>query len=506
MMKKQKLLIFFLLPVFYFGCLAQNEKKNELLNIDQLQNDKKQTNKDVKVSYVGLVDFREAAKIATPGVVHIKSTFLPERQLPKEKEDNQDFYNEMPDFFDDFFKRDPFFRRFEFRYPESPSYPRKPLESSGSAVVITNDGYIITNNHVVKGANKIEVILYDRRSYEAAIIGFDPQTDLALIKIKEKGLQFIEFGNSDSVEVGEWVVAVGNPFNLASTVTAGIVSAKARNINILKDQGAIESFIQTDAAINPGNSGGALVNLEGKLIGINTAIATPTGVYAGYAFAIPSNIIKKVINDLLNYGMVQRGYLGITIRDLNSELSEELNIDRTIGVYVDSVLADGSAKQAGIKEKDVIVEIDGMETSNAPRLQEIIAGKKPGEKIKISLIRDGKKKELFTILKNKEGNTKIVKKGSTDIFNTLGIELEELSSKEKKKYNVNNGVKVLKLSKGKISKQTEIRVGFVITKVNNKMINSIKEFISQVEEAKGGIMLEGRYPGDPFTYYYAFGI
>ncbi len=504
-MNKQNLLIFFLLPLFYIGCLAQGEKKNELFNIDQLQSNQKKGNTIARESYVGLVDFRQAAKIATPCVVHVKSSYRPEKSF-KEKEDGKEFYYEMPDFFDDFFKGDPFFRRFEFRYPESPLYPREPIETSGSAVIITDDGYIITNNHVVKDADKIEVTLYDRRSYEAVVKGTDPQTDLALIKIKEKGLQFIEFANSDNIEIGEWVVAVGNPFNLASTVTAGIVSAKARNINILKDQGAIESFIQTDAAVNPGNSGGALVNLEGKLIGINTAIATPTGVYAGYAFAIPSDIIKKVINDLLNYGKVQRGYLGITIRDLNSELSKELKIDRAIGVYVDSVLTDGAAKKAGIKEKDVIIEIDDIETSNAPKLQEIIARKKPGEKVKISLIRDGKKKEIIATLKNKQGNTELLKKESSEILNILGVELVELSSKDKKEYKVSNGVKVAKLFSGKLRKQTEIREGFVITKVNNKIIKSIADFISQMEGTTGGIMIEGRYLGDSFNYYYAFGM
>ncbi|MFD0778655.1 S1C family serine protease [Flavobacterium myungsuense] len=224
------------------------------------------------------------------------------------------------------FKDDPFFRQFRFQIPHSEQYNSEPYIGSASGVILTPDGYIITNNHVVKNADEIEITLFDGHSYPAKIIGNDPQTDLALLKIDQKQLSFIMFGDSDKIEVGEWVVAVGNPFNLASTVTVGIVSAKARNINILNNQGAIESFIQTDAAVNPGNSGGALVTLEGKLIGINTAIATPTGVYAGYAFAIPVDIVKKVANDLMNFGSVQRGVLGIVIRDMDSELAKKLKV------------------------------------------------------------------------------------------------------------------------------------------------------------------------------------
>jgi Do/DeqQ family serine protease len=505
-MKKQDALLFIFFPLFFIGCQAQINKEKELLDIEQLQKDQKQNNLSTKISYAGVVDFRHAAKIATPGVVHIKSTYMSKEIYPQDDKDSKDFYNQLPDPFKDFFNKDPFFRHFEFRYPESPSYKIPPRDAIGSAVIISTDGYIITNNHVIKNADNIEVITSNRRSYKAELVGADPQTDLALLKIEEKDLQFIEFANSDSLEIGEWVVAVGNPFNLASTVTAGIVSAKARNINILKDQGAIESFIQTDAAVNPGNSGGALVNLEGKLVGINTAIATPTGVYAGYAFAIPSNIVIKVINDLMNYGMVQRGYLGIVIRDLNSELSKELNIDRTMGVYVDSVLVDGAAKKAGIKVKDVIIEIDGIETPNTSKLQELIARKKPGEKVKINLVRDGEKKEITSTLRNKEGSTKLVKKEPSSVLKLLGVELEEIGVKEKREYKVKNGVRIVKLYRGKLSKQTNIKEGFIIMKVNNNEINSIDEFINHMKDKSGGIMLEGKYPNDPFTYYYAFGI
>jgi serine protease Do len=302
-------------------------------------------------------------------------------------------------------------------------------------------------------------------------------------------------------------VAVGNPFNLASTVTAGIVSAKARNINILRDQGAIESFIQTDAAVNPGNSGGALVNLDGKLIGINTAIATPTGVYAGYAFAIPVDIVKKVANDLMNYGSVQRGVLGISIRDLNSALAKEINIDRANGVYVDSVAVSGAAKEAGLKAKDVIISIDGIETVTSGKLQEIIMRKRPGEKVKITLIRNGKdKKELIATLKKQEASAEIIKTVSTDLLKDLGVQLVPINKEDQRNYNLKSGLKVIKLYGGKLKKYTNIREGFVITSVNNSAVSDVKSFVNIIEAKQGGILLEGKYAGDPTYYYYAFGM
>ena len=383
----------------------------------------------------------------------------------------------------------------------------QPIVGSASGVILTTDGYIVTNNHVVKEADEINITLFDGRSYPAKVVGYDPQTDLALLKINEKGLSFISFGDSDTIEVGEWVVAVGNPFNLASTVTAGIVSAKARNINILSDQGAIESFIQTDAAVNPGNSGGALVTLEGKLIGINTAIATPTGVYTGYAFAIPVDIVKKVTNDLMNFGYVQRGVLGISIRDLNSTIAKEINIDRANGVYVDSVLTNGAAKEAGVRDKDVIISIDDIETVTASKLQEIVMRKRPGEKVKITLIRNGKdKKEVIATLKKYEEAPKITKKENKELLKDLGIELVEISKEDQKNYNVKNGLKITKLYEGKLKSYTDIREGFVITSVNRRPVYTVQSFIEAVSAQPGGIMLEGKYAGDPTYYYYAFGM
>ena len=285
------------------------------------------------------------------------------------------------------------------------------------------------------------------------------------------------------------------------------MSAKARNLNILNEQGAIESFIQTDAAVNPGNSGGALVTLDGKLIGINTAIATPTGVYAGYAFAIPVDIVKKVVNDLMNFGTVQRGILGIVIRDLNSEIAKKINLARANGVYVDSVTANGAAKEAGIKAKDVIINIDNMETVSTAKLQEIIMRKRPGEKVKIVLIRNGnERKELYAILKKQDDIIQIIKTKNMDLMKALGIELKAISKEDQKNYKLKSGLKITKLYEGKLKQNTNVREGFVITAVNNKVITTISSFLEAIEAQEGGIMLEGKYPKDSSYYYYAFGL
>jgi serine protease Do len=492
----------FILLLFQ-GCQAQDKKNEKKIEVIQ-QN---ATSTPEKVSYTGNVDFRLAAKIATPGVVHIKCSFKSQMQQYRNEDKNEFYFYDIPDPLKDFFKNDPFFRDYKFQVPKSQQYDSLPVIGSGSGVILTPDGYIVTNNHLVKDAYEINITLFDGRSYPAKVIGNDPQTDLALLKINENKLSFIQFGDSDTIEVGEWVVAVGNPFNLASTVTAGIVSAKARNINILTDQGAIESFIQTDAAVNPGNSGGALVSLEGKLIGINTAIATPTGVYAGYAFAIPVDIVKKVANDLMNFGTVQRGILGIMIRDMNSTLAKEIPIDRANGVYVDSVTTAGAAKEAGVRAKDVIISIDGIETVTSAKLQEIVMRKRPGEKVKITLIRNGKdQKELTAILKKQEENIPVIKNVEKVLLKNLGVELVAINKEDQKKYNVKNGLKITKLYDGKLKQNTNIREGFVITAVNNRAVSSITSFVEALKSQQRGIMLEGKYAGDPTLYYYAFGL
>jgi len=436
------------------------------------------------------IDFRFAAHRATPAVVHVNTTW---------KINNSPNELRRDDPFKDFFGDD-------WSHFFGPYINPGPVKGSASGVILTPDGYIITNSHVIQDADDIEVILNDQRSYPAKIVGSDQATDLALIKIEENNLSFLEFGNSDQLEVGEWVLAVGNPFNLASTVTAGIVSAKARNIGILKDRAAVESFIQTDAAVNPGNSGGALVNLEGKLIGINAAIATPTGTYAGYSFAIPVNIVEKVANDLLTYGTVQRGYLGVFIHDMTSDLAKEKNIKFVPGVFVDSLVQGGAAISAGIKVKDVIVKINDSNVETSPQLQENIANHRPGEKLNVTLVRNGEEKQVAVILKAAEVPAKISRKEATAILNKLGIEVEEITSKEKASNNLNGGLKITQITQGAIREFTNIKKGFVITKVNGAEVITKKDLINNLEKNKGQVFMEGVYLGSAKLYYYGFNI
>ncbi|MES2731887.1 MAG: Do family serine endopeptidase [Bacteroidota bacterium] len=455
------------------------------------------------------VDFTFAAEKTTPAVVHIQSTVVSNRSVQN--------LDQLPDVFKDFFGDE--------LHRQRPSGPQKS-KASGSGVIFSSDGYIITNNHVVEDASEVEVILYDKRSFKAKVIGTDPSTDLAVLQIKASNLPFLVLANSDDVKVGQWVLAVGNPFNLESTVTAGIVSAKGRNIGILVDKereraynqdpakpfisSSIESFIQTDAAVNPGNSGGALVNLQGELIGINTAIATPTGTFAGYSFAVPTGIVKKVAQDLLTYGTVQRGYLGVSIRSLDGKLATEKNIGIYEGVYVDGLAENGSAKSAGIKEGDVIVKIDGISVRSSSELQELIARHKPGEKVVVTLNREGKEKEMSVELKTREGKNEIVKRDEkADLINSLGVNFQELTEKEKKDLRLSSGIKVTKLLPGKLRSETDMREGFIITKVNGKPVSSLKELTAMLESKKGsedGVMLQGIYPDLPGNYYYAFGL
>lgn len=270
----------------------------------------------------------------------------------------------------------------------------QPSKSTGSGVIISEKGYVVTNNHVVEGATEVEVTLHDKRKYKAEVLGTDPSTDLAVLKVDAPDLQPIKLSNSDNAEVGEWVLAVGNPFDLASTVTAGIISAKGRDISILEGQYAIESFIQTDAAVNPGNSGGALVNTRGELVGINTAIATPTGTYAGYSFAVPVNLTKKVVQDIIDYGKVRRGYLGVTILELDNRIAEELGLSTNNGVYVNKVLDNSGANAAGLREGDVIVGVEGQEITSPNELQEKVGSRNPGDYVDLTIIRDGRRQTL----------------------------------------------------------------------------------------------------------------
>lgn len=436
-----------------------------------------------KQSTIPGLDFTYAAEQTTKAVVHIKSTVT-----------NNVNPVAPPNPFRQFFGDEMF-----------PNQPRES-QAAGSGVLISENGYIVTNNHVVDKASKIEVTLNDNRTYEAKLIGTDPSTDLAVIKIEDENLGFVAFANSDQVKVGSWVLAVGNPFNLASTVTAGIVSAKARNINILRDNYAIEAFIQTDAAINRGNSGGALVDLNGDLIGINTAIATPTGTYTGYAFAVPSNIVQKVTQDLIEFGTVQRGFLGVMIRNVNPVIAEDQDLGTTTGVLVDSLTANSAAANAGIKKGDVIVAVGGVEVKSSPELQEKVGRKRPGEEVQITVLRNGDKKDFTVVLNNKNGNTEyLAKVEKPELLTDLGISVSELSEDEKEDLKINNGVKIEKIGPGKVRRYTSIAPGFVILKVNKKEVKDADHLLKLIENEEGGIMLEGVYPGKDGEFYYAFG-
>jgi len=445
------------------------------------------------------LEFTDVAKRVTPAVVHIRSTVMRRSERNSPWQHPQPYRSPNEDFFRYFFG--PEFK-FEQPYPSDPA----PRMGTGSGVIINPDGYVVTNHHVIEGADEIEVTLDDNRVFRAKVIGSDPSTDLALLQIREKGLPYLALANSDEVEVGEWVLAIGNPFNLNSTVTAGIISAKARNINILRDRSAIESFIQTDAAINPGNSGGALVNLKGGLVGINTAIASATGVYAGYGFAVPSNIVGKVVEDLIEYGMVQRGYLGLMIRSVDGNLAREKDLEITEGVYVDSITANSAAGEAGIEVGDVILKVNSTETRTSGELLETIGRMRPGDEVLLSVDRDGKELEFNVVLRNQEGEEKLALKENKGILDIIGVELEELDGQTAKELDIDGGLKVIKLGPGKLRDHTSIRKGFIITKVDGKKPGSMDDFISYLEKAEGGIMLEGVYEGLPGTYYYAFGL
>ncbi|MGQ1786097.1 MULTISPECIES: Do family serine endopeptidase [unclassified Saccharicrinis] len=448
------------------------------------------------------LEFTEVAKKVMPAVVHIKST-----QVQNVQNYN---YRQYPDRFRDFFQDDMFKHFFgpDFKFDSPQPQNRGPQTrvGTGSGVIINADGYVVTNNHVIANADDIEVTLDDNRVFKAKIIGTDSSTDLALLQIKEKDLPYLPLVNSDEVQVGEWVLAVGNPFNLNSTVTAGIISATGRNINILRDQSAIESFIQTDAAINPGNSGGALVNLHGGLIGINTAIASPTGAYAGYGFAVPANIVSKVIDDLLKYGMVQRGYLGLIIRSVDGNLAKEKDLYVTEGVFVDSIAKNSAAGEAGIKVGDVISKVDDIQVNASAKLLEIIGRHHPGDKVALEVDRKGKKLEFLVTLRNQEGKTKLNERDAKKILDVLGVELEEIDKTTANKLGIDSGLRITKLFAGKLKRHTDVRVGFIITKVDGEPYKSIKELVKYLENKKGGVMMEGVYEDYPGTYYYAFGL
>jgi Do/DeqQ family serine protease len=421
-------------------------------------------------------DFVDAADVTIHAVVHIKA----------ELQQRNKVYN---DYFEQFFNE--FFGNPHYRNNMA------PVIATGSGVIISSDGYIVTNNHVVQQAQNLEITLNDKRSYKASVIGTDPTTDLAVIKIEEEGLPFLQYGDSDELKVGEWVLAVGNPFNLTSTVTAGIISAKTRNINILGEAGAIESFIQTDAVVNRGNSGGALVNTKGELVGINAAIASNTGSYTGYSFAIPVNIVKKIIGDIVDFGEIQRAYLGITFREIDSQYAKEKGLDEIRGIYVVEVMDDGAAGNAGLKEGDVIVQVDNTQINSRSSLLETIGIKRPGDEVKVYVKRGNSMKQFDVVLRNRSGNTDVVKNSNIEL---LGAVFEPLSETEMADLNISHGLKIIELNSGTL-KEAGIRNGFIVRYIDKEEIRSIEELRIMVNRKKGGTLFEGIYPNGQRAYY-----
>lgn len=431
----------------------------------------------VAMSYAP-TDFTEAAAKSVESVVHVKVL----------QESRQSAYGSS----------DPFLQFF-FGPRVQPQQPQGPqLTGSGSGVIISNDGYIVTNNHVIENADKIEIVLNDRRVFEGTLIGTDKTTDIALVKIEASDLKPLAFGNSDALKVGEWVLAVGNPFNLTSTVTAGIVSAKSRKMGINQSQMSVESFIQTDAAVNPGNSGGALVNTRGELVGINTAIASNTGSYTGYSFAVPTSIVQKVAADLKEYGEVQRALLGVSIAEINSELQKKYNLEKPEGVLVMDVNEGSAARDAGIQSEDIIIAVDGRPTMTVAQLQEQIAQHRPGDTVKLTYIRDGKEMTTMCTLRNVRGTTEVVK--VADATDVLGGSLRPISDDEKQNMHLRYGIKVEKVGNGKL-KESGVRDGFIILKANRTPLTTVKELEQITATASEGLFISGIYPNGKVAYY-----
>ncbi len=421
------------------------------------------------------MDFTGAAELSIHAVVHVLTTELREVAV-----------NPL----------------YEFFYGSKPDNRVRPVLGFGSGVIISPDGYIVTNNHVIEGSDEIEVTMNDRQTFKAALIGTDPTTDIAVLKIDAKDLPTIEFGDSDNLRLGEWVLAVGNPYNLTSTVTAGIVSAKSRDIGIMPGDFSLESFIQTDAAVNPGNSGGALVNTSGKLVGINTAIASRTGNYTGYSFAIPVSIVRKVVADLMEFGEVQRARLGVTISDINTDLAEEKKLGNTQGVYISDVDLKGGAKEAGIKAGDVIISVNDIKVNTSTELQEQIGKYRPNDKVKVLIKRAGELKPYTVVLRNMEGGTEFIR--SSDVIEPLGATFEQLTQDEKKALGIAHGIRVVALQPGKFMR-VGIKKGFVVTSINKKTVDSVNDIAEILQGLDGGVFVEGVYE-DGSRSYYAFGL
>jgi Do/DeqQ family serine protease len=458
-----------LVAVFGYSALIDNKEKNTFL-----QEKQPVSMVNLKAGLDSSTDFTFAAEKTVNAVVNVKTQSTVQYRNPI----------------------------YEFFYGDRVPSEEEPVTGIGSGVIISADGYIVTNNHVIENSEKVSVTLNDKREFDAKVIGMDHSTDLALLKIDTEGLPFITFGNSDALKVGEWVLAVGNPFNISSTVTAGIVSAKGRSMGIIGDNYRIESFIQTDASVNRGNSGGALVNLKGEMIGINTAILSPTGGNVGISFAIPSSIVEKVVKDLIEFGTVQRALMGVQIQDITAELAKKENLDALTGVYVSEVNENSAAEAAGIKTGDVITEIEGVKVQSPSELQELVGRHRPGDKISVTLKRDGKTKQFEVTLRNLQGDTNVVKAGTSETI--LGAKVVNLTDQERQKLGIKNGVKVMELQEGKL-KDEGVKPGFIITQVNNTPIRSVEELEKLFNSVKGGVYIEGVYQNGMVAYY-AFGL
>jgi Do/DeqQ family serine protease len=436
------------------------------------------------------VDFEKAATAAVPSVVHIKTVTRRGDLAAREPQQNP-FGDEGNDFFKKFFGEN--------------GAPRQQPDqrASGSGVIVRADGYIVTNNHVVEGASEIVVTLNDRKNYNAKVIGTDPNTDLALIKIDGHDLPVLPLGNSDDARLGQWVLAIGYPLNLDVTVTEGIISAKSRNIGINRQGAApVESFIQTDAAVNPGSSGGALINTNGELIGINAAIASPTGSYAGYAYSIPSNLVKKVIEDIMKFGTVQRGYLGISMapEQMDEAKKKELGINDDVnGVWIADVDPKGAAAEAGLQKGDAIIKINDAAVNTSSQLAEQIARQKPGDHLKVTYLRSGKENEAEVTLKNNLGTFASQKTAAVE---SLGADFTTVGAENAAKMGIEGGVQVTNIEDGIISNQTRMRPGFVITKIGDQNIRSVEDLKSALSNQPANFQIQGIYPGNKEVYYY----
>lgn len=431
----------------------------------------------VNLSLDDYPDFTYAAESAVDAVVYVKVTV-------------KDVRRSAPNSLFDFF----------FGYEGTPQ--SRERVGSGSGVIIRPDGYIVTNNHVIEGASKIEVTLNNNKTYEATLVGTDPATDVALIKIEAQGLPVIPFGNSDKLRLGEWVLAIGSPYDLRSTITAGIVSAKGRTMPNYTGEFKIEAFIQTDAAVNPGNSGGALVDKAGNLVGVNTAIISQTGSYAGYSFAVPSNIVKKIVDDLIDYGSVKRALLGVTMRPLDEKIASEMKLSSLNGVYITEVLKGSAADKAGVKEGDVLVAIDSVRLTNAASVQENINKFHPGDKAVLTVIRDGKEKKLDVTFKGTAEETGTVDESGAVAF--YGSKIKEASGETLQKLGLKRGVEIVSVGPGKIM-DAGVSEGFVILYVNDQPVSKPQDVINIIKKSKRAVYIEGVTPYGKSSYF-GFGI